>query len=56
MTATLADDILQLAGPFARQWIADFAGMTTAGHVDGNDLAVAETAMARRGRAAAAWC
>jgi hypothetical protein len=43
------NDILQLAGPFARQWIADFAGMTTAGHVDGNDLAVAEAAMAEAG-------
>jgi len=39
------NDILQLAGPFARCWIADFAGVTTAGHVDANDLAIAEAAM-----------
>ena len=43
------NDILQLAGPLARPWIAEFAGVTTAGHVDGNDLAVAEAAMARAG-------
>jgi hypothetical protein len=43
------NDILQLAGPLARPWIAEFVGVTTAGHVDGNDLAVAEAAMARAG-------
>jgi hypothetical protein len=41
------NDILRLAGPLARRWIADFAGMTTSGHNDGNDLALAEAAMAR---------
>jgi len=41
------NDILRLAGPVARQWIADYAGMTTSGHNDGNDLALAEAAMAR---------
>jgi hypothetical protein len=41
------NDILLLAGPMARRWIADFAGMTTSGHNDGNDLALAEAAMAR---------
>jgi hypothetical protein len=41
------NDILRLAGPVARSWIADFAGMTTSGHNDGNDLALAEAAMAR---------
>ena len=40
------NDILDLAGPFARAWIADYAGMTTSGHNDGNDLAMAEAAMA----------
>lgn len=39
------NDILRLAGPFARPWIADFAALTTAGHVDANDLAIAEAAM-----------
>jgi hypothetical protein len=43
------NDILGLAGPLARQWIADFAGMTTSGHNDGNDLALAEAAMAQAG-------
>jgi hypothetical protein len=43
------NDILALAGPVARRWIADFAGMTTSGHNDGNDLALAEAAMARAG-------
>jgi len=45
------NDILGLAGPFARQWIANFAGLTTSGHNDGNDLALAEAAMARAGLA-----
>jgi hypothetical protein len=39
------NDILRLAGPFARRWIADFAALTTSGHVDANDLAIAEAAM-----------
>jgi hypothetical protein len=43
------NDILRLAGPVARPWIADYAGMTTSGHVDGNDLALAEAAMADAG-------
>lgn len=43
------NDILNLAGPLARRWIADFVGVTTAGHVDANDLAVAEAAMAQAG-------
>jgi hypothetical protein len=43
------NDILHLAGPNARIWIADYAGMTTSGHVDGNDLAIAEAAMAANG-------
>jgi hypothetical protein len=41
------NDILGLAGPAARAWIAPFAPMTTSGHNDGNDLALAEAAMAR---------
>jgi hypothetical protein len=41
------NDILGLAGPIARAWIAPFAPMTTSGHADGNDLALAEAAMAR---------
>jgi hypothetical protein len=43
------NQILQLAGPVARRWIAPYAGMTTSGHNDGNDLALAEAAMAREG-------
>ena len=43
------NDILQLAGPFARRWIADFAATSTAGHVDANDLAIAEAAMREAG-------
>jgi len=43
------NDILRLAGPFARRWIADFAAVTTAGHVDANDLAIAEAAMREAG-------
>lgn len=45
------NDILHLAGPIAQPWIADYTGMTTSGHVDGNDLAIAEAAMAARGLA-----
>ncbi|MDE8350025.1 MAG: D-alanine--D-alanine ligase [Acidocella sp.] len=40
------NDILALAGSIAKPWIADFAGMTTNGHNDGNDLALAHAAMA----------
>jgi hypothetical protein len=43
------NDILALAGPVASAWIAPFAPMTTSGHNDGNDLALAEAAMARAG-------
>jgi len=43
------NDILALAGPLASAWIAPFAPMTTSGHNDGNDLALAEAAMARAG-------
>ena len=43
------NDILGLAGPIARQWIADFAPLTTSGHYEGNDLALAQAAMARAG-------
>jgi hypothetical protein len=43
------NDILRLAGPFARRWIADFAAVSTAGHVDANDLAIAEAAMREAG-------
>lgn len=45
------NDILALAGPVARPWIAGFAAMTTAGHRQGNDLALAEAAMSRAGLA-----
>jgi hypothetical protein len=45
------NDILDLAGPFARSWIADYIGLTTSGHNDGDDLALAEAAMARAGLA-----
>jgi hypothetical protein len=41
------NDIFALAGPAARKWIAPYAAMTTFGHNDGNDLALAEAAMAR---------
>jgi hypothetical protein len=43
------NDILRLAGPKARAWIADYAGIRTSGHIDGNDLEIAEAAMARNG-------
>jgi hypothetical protein len=39
------NDILALAGPRARPWIADYAALTTSGHNDGNDLALAKTAI-----------
>src|ERR1700688_1088621 len=41
--------ILDLAGEVARPWIAEFAAVTTSGHIEGNDLALAEAAMARAG-------
>jgi hypothetical protein len=41
--------ILHLAGPVAAPWIASFAPVITSGHRDGNDLALAEAAMARAG-------
>ena len=43
------NSILDLAGPIARRWIADYAPLTTSGHNDGNDLALALAAMARAG-------
>jgi hypothetical protein len=45
------NDILDLAGPVARPWVADYAAMTTLGHADGPDLQVALGAMARAGLA-----
>ncbi len=45
------NDILALAGPVARPWIADFAAMRTSGHNQGDDLALAEAAMGRGGLA-----
>jgi hypothetical protein len=41
--------ILDLAGPVARPWVADYAAVTTSGHHEGNDLALAKAAMARAG-------
>jgi hypothetical protein len=41
------NDIFALAGPTARAWIAPYAAVTTSGHNDGNDLAIAQAAMAR---------
>jgi hypothetical protein len=41
--------ILGLAGPKARNWIANFAAVTTSGHNDGNDLALARAAMDKAG-------
>ncbi len=43
------NDILDLAGPAARPWVADYAAMTTLGHADGADLPVALAAMAQAG-------
>ncbi|NNM56620.1 D-alanine--D-alanine ligase [Acidocella sp.] len=43
------NEILGLAGPLARQWIAPYAPLTTSGHNDGNDLTLALAAMARAG-------
>lgn len=39
--------ILDLAGPNARPWIADYVGLTVSGHIDGNDTKRALNAMAR---------
>jgi hypothetical protein len=41
------NDILAQAGPIAQKWIARFASVTTSGHIHGNDLALAQAAMAR---------
>ncbi len=43
------NDILDLAGPVARAWIARYIGFATSGHNDGNDIARAEAAMAAAG-------
>ncbi len=43
------NEILDLAGPAARAWVADYAGLTVSGHTDGNDLRLALTAMERAG-------
>jgi hypothetical protein len=43
------NDILDLAGPVARTWIARHAPVTTSGHKDGGDLALALAAMERAG-------
>ncbi len=43
------NEILDLAGPAARPWIARHAGLVTSGHTDGEDLARAEAAMAGAG-------
>jgi hypothetical protein len=43
------NDILGLAGPVARSWIACYAPVTTSGHNDGDDLALALAAMERAG-------
>jgi hypothetical protein len=45
------NDIFALAGPKARAWIADYAALTTSGHNDGNDLALAKAAIADTGLA-----
>ncbi|HQT67338.1 MAG TPA: D-alanine--D-alanine ligase [Acetobacteraceae bacterium] len=42
-------DILDLAGPTTRAWIAPYAGMSTLGHQGAPDLAVAHAAMAAQG-------
>jgi hypothetical protein len=43
------NEILRLAGKVARPWVADFAGLVTSGHYDGNDLCRAMAAMAQAG-------
>lgn len=41
--------ILDLAGPAARAWVADYIGFTVSGHADGNDLRRALAAMDEAG-------
>lgn len=41
--------ILALAGPRARPWVADYVGLHTSGHVDGDDLTRALAAMTQAG-------
>jgi hypothetical protein len=43
--------ILGLAGPTAAAWVAPYAAVTTSGHWDGNDLALARGAIERAGLA-----
>jgi hypothetical protein len=43
------NQILDLAGPVARPWVADYAALTTQGHADADDLSLALAAMARAG-------
>ncbi len=45
------NDILDLAGPVARAWIARYTGFATCGHNHGNDIARAEAVMAAAGLA-----
>lgn len=45
------NEILDLAGPKARPWVADYAAMTTLGHSDSADLQVALGIMAQAGLA-----
>lgn len=47
----LKNQILDLAGPTARPWVADYAALTTQGHADADDLSLALAAMARAGLA-----
>ena len=41
--------ILDLAGPAARAWVADYTALTVSGHADGKDLCRALAAMAQAG-------
>lgn len=41
--------ILDLAGPKAKPWIANFVAVTTSGHYDGDDATLAAAAMKRAG-------
>ncbi len=43
------NQILDLAGPVARPWVADYTPLTTLGHADGADLPLALAAMTRAG-------
>ncbi|HEX7391031.1 MAG TPA: D-alanine--D-alanine ligase, partial [Acidiphilium sp.] len=45
------NDILDLAGPEARRWIAPYVGLTTQALATGADLVMAEAAMAEAGLA-----